>query len=462
MKKVICLVLIGGFSLASCNKENDIIPERNTDDFSLVQVKSNELISEKQALLVASKFSEKTFLVTKSGVGSIKEIMTISDDDNVPLMYIVNYTDSKFVIVSASRNYYPILAYSDENNFYFDNENEGLISWFEETKYVISHNSDFDENIKSRMNYFWNLYEETTEPLQTKNSIEESQVMAKRISDLRSQYPDYYFTALSRCSASSFASDGAEIYQNLCNLANQYDSPVEYTIIGLKNVNNSDKVGPLLTTEWHQSAPFNGQCPNNSLAGCVAVAIAQIMKFHQFPNTFNWDNMPNYTATSETQRLIHEVGVAAQMNYGEDSSGSDTGKAKRAFESYNYNVRKSGFDYRETEAEILRNNRPVYMRGKRNLRNGHAWVCDGAHRSEHETYYFLEYQQGSPGSFSYSCPGGPSAEFPGTCGIYSLSFHMNWGWSDTSVNGWYAFNDIAVKGNNYSHNRENLYVSPRK
>ena len=38
---------------------------------------------------------------------------------------------------------------------------------------------------------------------------------------------------------------------------------------------------------------------------------------------------------------------------------------------------------------------------------------------------------------------------------------MNWGWVDGSYNGWYGFNNVNVGGNNYEHNRKNLYVNPK-
>ncbi|MDE5627902.1 MAG: Spi family protease inhibitor, partial [Candidatus Amulumruptor sp.] len=45
-------------------------------------------------------------------------IDAINDEDGNPLMYVVNYTDNKgFVILSASKEYYPILAESDEGSF---------------------------------------------------------------------------------------------------------------------------------------------------------------------------------------------------------------------------------------------------------------------------------------------------------------------------------------------------------
>ncbi len=58
-------------------------------------------------------------------------------------------------------------------------------------------------------------------------------------------------------------------------------------------------VGPLLTTAWHQEAPYNNSCPmgdgGRSLVGCVATATAQIMRYHHWPpvgtgdHSYPWD-----------------------------------------------------------------------------------------------------------------------------------------------------------------------------
>lgn len=48
-------------------------------------------------------------------------------------------------------------------------------------------------------------------------------------------------------------------------------------------------IAPLCKTQWNQSAPYNNECPldprNNQrcVTGCVATAMAQVMKYHNWP-----------------------------------------------------------------------------------------------------------------------------------------------------------------------------------
>jgi hypothetical protein len=56
------------------------------------------------------------------------EVTTISDSvSGKPLVYVVNYgSDNGFVVISASKNTQPILAFSDNGKFTFDAENPSV------------------------------------------------------------------------------------------------------------------------------------------------------------------------------------------------------------------------------------------------------------------------------------------------------------------------------------------------
>ena len=44
-----------------------------------------------------------------------------------------------------------------------------------------------------------------------------------------------------------------------------------------------EAITPLLTTRWDQDAPYNLQCPPECVTGCVATAMAQVMRYHRWP-----------------------------------------------------------------------------------------------------------------------------------------------------------------------------------
>ena len=53
--------------------------------------------------------------------------------------------------------------------------------------------------------------------------------------------------------------------------------------------------------------------------GCVAVAMAQIMRNYQLPTSFNWAAMPNTQGAYATQVLMKDIGTKVKMQY--DCSG---------------------------------------------------------------------------------------------------------------------------------------------
>lgn len=84
---------------------------------------------------------------------------------------------------------------------------------------------------------------------------------------------------------------------------NQYSSQIHTAIsTGSKaakvyKLASKADVVPLLTTQWNQFSPYNGKLANSSYAtGCVATAMAQVMKYYSYPatstyNTYDWGNM---------------------------------------------------------------------------------------------------------------------------------------------------------------------------
>ncbi|MEP7108141.1 MAG: C10 family peptidase [Ferruginibacter sp.] len=111
-------------------------------------------------------------------------------------------------------------------------------------------------------------------------------------------------------------------------------------------------VNPLLQTTWNQSPFYNALCPHDNAAnettvtGCVATAMAQIMKYWSYPlsgsgfhsydhpkygtlsadfgNTaYQWAAMPNNVTAGNNAvaTLMYQVGVSVDMNYGIGSAG---------------------------------------------------------------------------------------------------------------------------------------------
>lgn len=221
-------------------------------------------------------------------------------------------------------------------------------------------------------------------------------------------------------------------------------------------------VSPLLDNDmiaWGQDAPYNNECPKMNyggynyptLAGCAAIAVGQIMRYHKWPEAgigsvnydsyvyiqgqeiktvvdrtfsdYDWKNiLGNYTYTSynTTQasavaKFVADVACACKMNFDPQASATtdlEVAKALKQYFDYDPSLQLVDHSYYSTSewADLLRAEldaeRPVYLSGA-NVTNtangdavsGHAFVVDG-----------------------YKDDG---------------TFHINWGWNGTA-NGYYA------------------------
>lgn len=193
-------------------------------------------------------------------------------------------------------------------------------------------------------------------------------------------------------------------------------------------------VEPLVSTKWNQDAPFNNFAPeytddNNNTqrcaTGCAATAMAQIMKFHNWPeqgvghysyehqsfgtissdfseHVYDWTNMIDRYNNGEYSNvqadavalLMKDCGVSLNMNYG-PVSGASIYSYTPAFKNYfrysSRTVNRSGCETAEFTRIItdeLQEGRPIIYCGT-GEDGGHAFVVDG-----YDTNYFLHVNWG--------------------------------------------------------------------
>ena len=235
-------------------------------------------------------------------------------------------------------------------------------------------------------------------------------------------------------------------------------------------------VAPLIPTKWSQSPYYNAMCPydhnanERTLTGCVATAMAQIMRYWSYPTRglgnhsyvpsshpeygtlyvdfsatdYDWNNMPTSLNNTSTQaqkdavaKLMYHCGVGADMMYGINSApdygsaayiidnGSNRPCAETAlktffdYKSSMHGVKKN--DYSDAQwIEVLKNeldnSRPMLYGGFSNS-GGHAFVCDGYNANNY--------------------------------------FHFNWGWSG-NYDDYFYINSLNPGSHNYSQNQQAL------
>ena len=228
-------------------------------------------------------------------------------------------------------------------------------------------------------------------------------------------------------------------------------------------------IGPLLKTRWNQSSPYNLHCPDSNgqgqhaLTGCVATAMAQIIRYWEYPaqgvgtktytcnnasssnnyygdygtltanfgiGSYNYNYMPevidNNSSSAQINavaRLSYHCGVSVQMTYGIYASAASTSLAVNALSNYfkystTYNTLtpefKSKSNYSDADWENLIKSelnawRPVIYSGSGT--GGHAFICDGY---DNQGYY-----------------------------------HFNWGWGGY-LDGYFLLTALTPTGHNYT------------
>ena len=236
-------------------------------------------------------------------------------------------------------------------------------------------------------------------------------------------------------------------------------------------IKSEKAVNPLVQTKWSQKPYYNDQCPydnsanDRTVTGCVATAMAQIMKYWSYPEhglgnhsyvpsshpeygtlyvdfsavTYQWSNMPNSinSANSAVATLMYHCGVSVDMMYGISAApdygsaayiidnGGDRACAETALKTYFgyksslHSVKKN--DYSDSQwvgvlKNELDNGRPM-LYGGFSSSGGHAFVCDGYNNSNY--------------------------------------FHFNWGWGG-NYNDYFYINSLNPGSHTYSQNQQAL------
>lgn len=222
-------------------------------------------------------------------------------------------------------------------------------------------------------------------------------------------------------------------------------------------------VDPLVTTQWGQDEPYNLALPRLTstskrfVTGCTATAMAQIMKFHNYPTrgkgsesyqtrtwntstgqvtptfqadfestSYNWSSMHDTYSSSDQSAsamavatLMYHAGVAERADYGQkETSADDRQSAIALINHFRYSPAMlraeraylTDDEWDNTIYDELAAGRPIMYSGTTTANEGHTFVCDGYQASTN-------------------------------------LFHMNWGWQGTSDGFFALVGDKALKPN---------------
>lgn len=227
--------------------------------------------------------------------------------------------------------------------------------------------------------------------------------------------------------------DRADISPEMMWWLSEYASQIEYASKKDASSANSPEadasmhaVAPLVKTKWDQGEPYYNDCPvprgssRPCYSGCVATSMAQVMKYHNYPEmgegtirysttiegvnrtltlnlrqkAFDWANMLDvYNAGEYTEvqaaavaYLMKACGYSVNMMYGLNSSGAGGAVIANAltdYFKYDKNCRTvmrtiySSDEWTNLIYEELKNSRPIVLNGQTSSQGGHSFVIDG-------------------------------------------------------------------------------------
>jgi hypothetical protein len=236
----------------------------------------------------------------------------------------------------------------------------------------------------------------------------------------------------------------------------------------------------LCHTTWDQdpatgvAGSYNGLCPSGTggraVTGCVATAMAQLMKYWAWPNVgtgshtytqnpdtygypaqtadfgntyYNWAGMPNTFASGTNlpiETLMYDAGVSVEMNYGPvssaDGSGSYVTKSETPVVACAEYALPTYFHYKRSLYSQLRDGTTsafgaFYIPAQAAYAEA-AWITLLKNELNAGRPMLYKGQEASGGGHCWVCDGYNS----------SSMFHFNWGWSGES-NGWYTVDNLA-------------------
>lgn len=389
IKKIKWIPILTIILLFSCSGENEF-ESTNPSQENFVSLSLARGVAKNIPLALKGAFSKKE----ASSVLTVESIYESKNDQGKTCFYVINYIEGGFAIISADKRTQPILAFSENNKFIINESSfsPGLKFWINDTEKQITkiQNSNIRQSEKEKIAW--------------------KKIMA---------------SGIIKTSHTPANEPPTECY--------------EHTEVFT--------IGPFLNSHWYQSGGFNDALPflscNGSnfqvYAGCVPIAMGQVMRYYEYPNNYNWSAMPltSFGATTTTANFIADIHTAISNAYNGQPVYDCNGTGVLSSANMG-NVLKTKFNYTSADKGnynrfIVKSNitkhRPVILSGN-NGSEGHMWICDG-------------YQE-------------TILHFEDCTATGYLHFHMNWGWGGDN-DGWYSFDNFNPNSTQYNNNKKMIY-----
>lgn len=319
--------------IVGCEKDDNNFSE----EIGVTEKQNENFVSLTKAKSISNNILFENPKTKQSSNKKISSIIPMKDRDENNLFYIINYQEKGFLILAADDRSIPILAYSEISSFDIDDDvleqKAGVTEWIKFAETQIKEIRQKELSSSKEIEIAWKSYENS-----------------RKISSFKEEF-----------------------------------LKKEDPIGGCEF--ESEEVTPLLETTWSQGCGYNNllalkSCTTNACgrvyAGCVPVAIAQVMKYHEYPNNYDWNLMADSYGTNETSKLIKDIhDVTSSITYNCNATSVDAefdvADLFKSYFGYSYASQQQTNYYQEITKNNLRQGKPVILSGS-NSSSGHMWV----------------------------------------------------------------------------------------
>ncbi len=475
------LFLLSMMLLTSCQ---DAPPTPVTDtskppDVPAVEEEYTDKVTTKDIGRALGAFALSGEYGLRSSRAMIYSVDSLKAKDGSLTALVINFIDDGgFILLSPTKTYYPVLAFSDKGHFDVNVSGTPVELWADDMSEVIGNLDALPADTLDGYRRMWQniLYDGTAAKAQAISPhsppVEEPTFTPEQLNTL---YRTVYEKRMA-LQSQGYRVYSVEEYFGKDRTSTEYMNFAEMTqnaiyplyaslweelslIVYVDNASTYTKEN-LLETEWTQTGLFNLSFPyvtedRRAYAGCGPIAIGQVMYYHKYPTNIPWTSMVTSYGNKATSDFLFELAEKSDAKYLTTKTTTDIRDLQATLQSYGYICDRDVYSVSKAIDEI-NHNRPVILFGLGNLEStgepsGHGWIGSGTKTYRNE-YYNTYYTMTEEYSMSQIYQEDPKY-------VWQHSIYMNWGWGGTN-NGFYLENGLlTIPGFSApATNRKMIYV----
>lgn len=399
---------------------------------------TTSVVDESVVKRVANNFMSK--IVDSRSTLLEQTISELRDTDETVIAHIINFGEKNgFVVVSANKDCYPVVAYSSEGRMDL-NTIRGTISEKLIREMTSTTSKDYNQMMSSDIARAWHKLTSTKSSFlnSSRSTLDDvSQTTNAAIAEWNRQ--GYEVVNISSANPNIYPESIRQVIQDLKGSLTLYNAP---GFVLSRETTKTYSVAPLLKSKWNESYPYNAALPSplTQFLPTTGVAVARIIHYHDSPKSLNLISMPLSLSTANADDPLPKLLLLISRmcnydNFNDAVSSINNAMIGLQAEGYSYSTGKFG---KFNMYDQLKNFGPVYMQYIKNSNNTYVnfnWICDGTSSVETTTEYkVVQYT----GDFADIDPLAAFATLRSTNSYASSvpAYHMDFG-GGNKLNGYY-------------------------